>query len=81
VQVHVNFTGLRPQELDWLQHGGDVPPLAVTPDIPGELAVELQAPFVVIAGEAEGQILIRHPCQSHADPPPRAGSKDYGTGS
>jgi len=57
VQVHVNFTGLGPEELDRLQHSGDVPPLAVTADIAGELAAELQAPLVVIAGEAEGQIL------------------------
>jgi len=68
VQVHINLTGLRPEELDRLQHSGDVPPLAVTADIAGELAAELQAPLAVIADEAEGQIL--HPCRSHAGPPP-----------
>lgn len=30
VQVHVNLSGLRPEELERLQHGGDVPALAVT---------------------------------------------------
>ena len=35
VQVHVNLSGLRPEELERLQHGGDVPALAVTPDITG----------------------------------------------
>jgi hypothetical protein len=67
--VHVNLTGLRPEELDRLQHSGDVPPLAVTADIAGELAAKLQTPLVVIADEAEEQIIIS-PCRSHAGPPP-----------
>jgi hypothetical protein len=46
----------------------------VTADITGELAAELQAPLVVIADEAEGQILIR-PRRSHADPPPALASR------
>jgi hypothetical protein len=46
----------------------------VTADIAGELAAELQAPLVVIADEAEGQILIR-PRRSHADPPPALASR------
>ena len=79
VQVHVNVTGLRPEELDRLQHSGDIPPLAVTADIAGEPAAELQAPLVVIAGEAEGQILI-HFARSHAGPPPIL-SKAYRSGS
>ena len=33
VQVHLNPAGLCPQKLERLQHGGDVPPLAVTADI------------------------------------------------
>jgi hypothetical protein len=73
VQVHVNLTGLRPEELDRFQHGGDVPSVAVAADIAGELAGELQAPLVVTADEAEGQILI-HPYRLHADPPPALAS-------
>jgi hypothetical protein len=51
VQVHVNLAGLCRKKLKWLQHGGDVPPLAVTADVTGELAAELQAPpFVTDPG-------------------------------
>jgi len=59
MQVHANLAGLCPEKLKRLQHGGDVPPLAVTADITGELAVELQAPLFVIGDEADSQILIR----------------------
>jgi len=62
------------EELDRLQHGVDVPPLAVTADITSELAAELQAPFAVVADVADRQILI-HPCRSHADPPPVPASR------
>ena len=41
VQVHVNLAGLCPEKLKRLKHGGDIPPLAVTADITGELAAEL----------------------------------------
>ncbi len=47
VQVHLNLPGLCPQKLEWLQHGGDIPPLAVTADIAGQLVAELQAPLLV----------------------------------
>jgi hypothetical protein len=70
VPVHVNRTGLRPEELDRLQHSGDVPPFAVTADIAGELAARLQTPLVVIADEAEEQIIISSPCRSQAGPAP-----------
>jgi hypothetical protein len=46
----------------------------VTADIAGELAAELQAPLVVIADEAEEQIVI-NPCPSRADPPPALPSR------
>jgi hypothetical protein len=48
VQVHLNLAGLCPQKLEWLQHGGDVPPLAVTAEIAGRLAIELQASLLVV---------------------------------
>jgi hypothetical protein len=43
VQVHVNLTRLCPEKLKRLQHGSDVPPLAVTADTTSDLAAELQA--------------------------------------
>ena len=63
VQVHVHLAGLRPEELERLKHGGDIPPLAVAADIPCQSAVKLQASLLVIADEADKQILI-----AHADP-------------
>jgi len=59
VQVHVNLAGLCPEKLKRLKHGGDIPRLAVTADITGELAAELQAPPFVIGDKADSQILIR----------------------
>ena len=58
MQVNVNLAGLCPEKLKRLKHGGDIPPLAVTADITGELAAELQAPLV-IGDKAGSQILIR----------------------
>jgi hypothetical protein len=46
-------------KLKRLQHGSDVPPLAVTADTTSELAAELQAPLFVIGDKADRQILIR----------------------
>ena len=69
VQVHVNLAGPCPEKLQRLQHGGDVPPLAVTADIAGELAAELQAPLLVIGDKADSQILIR-PRGGRRTPPP-----------
>jgi len=43
----VHLAGLCAEKLKGLQHGGDIPPLPVTADIAGELAVELQAPLLV----------------------------------
>ena len=40
MRVHVNLAGLGPEKLKRLQHGGDIPPLAVTADITGELAAD-----------------------------------------
>ncbi len=40
-QAHVNLAGPCPEKLKRLQHGRDVPPLAVTADIGDELSVEL----------------------------------------
>ena len=37
-----------PQKLERLQHRGDVPPLAVTADIAGQLVIEFQAPLLVV---------------------------------
>ena len=59
MQVHVNLTRLCPEKLKRLQHGSDVPPLAVTADTTSELAAELQAPLFVIGDKADRQILIR----------------------
>ena len=59
MQVHVHLASLRAEKLKGLQDGGDVPPLAVTADIGGELAVELQAPLFVTGDKAGRQILIR----------------------
>lgn len=44
MQAHVNLAGLCREKLKRLQHGGDVPSLAVAADVTGELAAELQAP-------------------------------------
>lgn len=59
MQVHVNLAGLCPEKLKRLKHGGDIPPLAVTADMTGELAAELQAPPFVIGDKTDSQILIR----------------------
>ena len=59
MQVHVNLAGLYPEKLKRLQHGSDVPPLAVTADTTSDLAAELQAPLFVIGDKADSQILIR----------------------
>jgi hypothetical protein len=40
VQVYVNLAGLCPEKLKRLPRGGDIPPLAVTADITGELAAD-----------------------------------------
>jgi hypothetical protein len=59
VYVHVYLTGLCPEKLNRLQRGNDVPPLAVTADISGELAAELRAPLLVIGDRADSRIPIR----------------------
>jgi len=57
--VHVNLAGLCPEKLERLQHPGDVPPLSVTADVVGQLAAELHAPLLVVADEADAQLIVR----------------------
>jgi len=69
VQAQVDPASLRRKKLQRLQHGSDVPPLAMSADIGGESAVEVQAPLLVVRDKADRQILIR-PQKPHARPPP-----------
>jgi len=59
VQVQANLAGLCAEDLERLQHGGDVPPLAVTADISSELTAELQALPLIVGDKADSQIPVR----------------------